>query len=72
MAIPDYQTLMLPLLLFLADGKEHIIADAIEHLPDKYGLSSAERQQLLPRGKQSVIRNRVGWARTYMKQAGLI
>jgi len=72
MTIPDYQTLMLPLLQFLADGKEHVIAEAIDDLSDKYGLSAAERQQLLPSGKQSVIRNRVGWARTYMKQAGLI
>jgi restriction system protein len=72
MTIADYQTLMLPLLQFLADGKEHVIAEAIDDLSDKYGLSAAERQQLLPSGKQSVIRNRVGWARTYIKQAGLI
>ena len=72
MAIPDYQTLMLPLLEFLADGKEHVIADAVESLSDKYRLTPAERQQLLPSGQQTVIRNRIGWARTYMKQAGLI
>lgn len=72
MAIPDYQTLMLPLLEFLADGKEHVIAEAVESLSDKYRLTPAERQQLLPSGQQTVIRNRIGWARTYMKQAGLI
>ena len=72
MAIPDYQTLMLPLLEFLADGKEHVIAEAVESLSDKYQLTPAERQQLLPSGQQTVIRNRIGWARTYMKQAGLI
>lgn len=72
MPIPDYQTLMLPLLKYLADEKEHVIADAIESLSNEFGLSSAERQLLLPSGKQTVMRNRIGWARTYMKQAGLI
>jgi len=72
MAIPDYQTLMLPLLEFLADGKEHVVAEAIEFLSNRYELSLSERQQLLPSGQQTIIRNRTGWARTYMKQAGLL
>jgi restriction system protein len=72
MAIPDYQTLMLPLLRFLADGKEHSLQEAVDHLSEEYRLSAYERQQLLPSGQQTIIRNRVGWARTYMRKAGLI
>jgi restriction system protein len=72
MPIPDYQTLMLPLLRFLEDNKEHSLQEAVEHLSNEYRLSPEERQQLLPSGQQTIIRNRVGWARTYMKKAGLI
>jgi restriction system protein len=72
MAIPDYQTLMLPLLKFLADEKEHALQEAVLHLSKEFGLSQEECQQLLPSGQQTIIRNRVGWARTYMVKAGLI
>ena len=72
MPIPDYQTLMLPLLKFLSDGKEHNLPDATKAISDEYNLSPEERQQLLPSGQQTVIRNRLGWARTYMAKAGLI
>lgn len=72
MAIPDYQTVMLPLLRFLKDGKEHNLAEVVDSLADEFDLSPAERQQLLASGQQTVIRNRAGWARTYLKKAGLI
>lgn len=72
MAIPDYQTVMLPLLRFLRDGKEHNIGEVVESLADEFDLSPDERQQLLGSGQQTVIRNRAGWARTYLKKAGLI
>lgn len=72
MAIPDYQTVMLPLLRLLADGEEHALADAIEVLGSRFNLTTEERSQLLPSGRQPVFDNRVGWARTYMKKAGLI
>jgi restriction system protein len=72
MAIPDYQTLMLPLLGFLADGREHNLAEATQTISDQYELAPEERQQLLPSGQQTIIRNRIGWARTYMAKAGLI
>jgi restriction system protein len=72
MQIPDYQTLMLPLLRLLSDGKEKSLGTAIEALSNEYKLSSADREALLPSGKQTIIRNRVGWARTYMRKAGLI
>jgi restriction system protein len=72
MPIPDYQTLMLPLLQFLSDKKEHNIVEAVESLSKKFQLTEEEKQQLLPSGQQTIIRNRIGWARTYMKKAGLV
>lgn len=72
MAIPDYQTVMLPLLRLLRDGREHNIGEVVDSLADEFRLSSEERQQLLGSGQQTVIRNRAGWARTYLKKAGLI
>ncbi|MCL6508264.1 MAG: restriction endonuclease [Bryobacteraceae bacterium] len=72
MAIPDYQTLMLPLLRQLADGQEHRLRDLIDQLADECSLTEAERRELLPSGQQPVFENRVGWARTYLKKAGLL
>ena len=72
MAIPDYQTVMLPLLKLAADRNEHRFRDAIEELADHFNLTEDERKQLLPSGSQATFNNRVGWARTYMKKAGLL
>jgi restriction system protein len=72
MAIPDYQSLMLPLLKYLEDGKEHHVREAIEALAQQFSLSPEERRQILPSGQQFTFDNRVGWARTYMKKADLI
>lgn len=72
MAIPDYQTIMLPLLEFAADGKEYSLRETIEALADQFGLSNEERKELLPSGQQATFDNRVGWARTYLKKAGLL
>jgi len=72
MAIPDYQTTMLPLLRFAADSAEHSLREAIEALAGEFKLSDEERRELLPSGQQEVFDNRVGWARTYMKKAGLL
>jgi len=72
MAIPDYQSLMLPLLRFAADGNEHSSREVIEGLAEKLGLTDAERRELLPSGQQPTFDNRVGWARTYMSKAGLL
>ena len=72
MAIPDYQTIMLPLLQFAGDGKEHTLRETVEKLSDVFGLSAEEREVLLPSGQQTVFHNRVGWARTYMKKAMLL
>jgi restriction system protein len=64
MAIPDYQTVMLPLLNLAADGEEHRLRDAVEVLADHFDLREDERTELLPRGSQATFDNRVGWART--------
>ncbi|WP_447964326.1 restriction endonuclease [Nitrospira sp. Ecomares 2.1] len=72
MAIPDYQTLMLPVLKLASDGKEHKFSQAVEELADEFHLTTGERNELLPSGSQAVFNNRVGWARSYLKQAGLL
>jgi restriction system protein len=72
MAIPDYQTIMLPLLRLAADGVDHKFRDAIEKLATEFSLTPDERSELLPSGTAPTFDNRVGWARTYLKQAGLL
>lgn len=72
MAIPDYQGFMYPLLRAIANGHEHSIRDIVGQLADQLGLTAEERQQMLPSGQQSLVANRVGWAKTYLKKAGLL
>jgi len=70
--IPASQTLMLPVLKLAADGEEHKFSHAVDALADQFALSQEERNELLPSGSQAVFNNRVGWARSYLKQAGLL
>jgi restriction system protein len=72
MAIPDYQSIMLPLLKFVGDNKEHSLRETTEGLANEFQLTPKEREEKLPSGQQAVFGNRVGWARTYMKKAGLV
>lgn len=72
MAIPDFQSVMLPLLNFAADQQEHSLQDAVEALATVFDLTSEEREELLPSGKQARFDNRVAWARSYFKQSGLV
>lgn len=72
MAIPDYETLMLPLLKRLSDGKVRVLKDVMAELADEFKLSADERAQLLPSGGTLTFASRVGWAKTYMKKAGLL
>jgi restriction system protein len=72
MPIPDYQDCMLPVLEALADGKDYQLRAVTAALADRFGLSEDERKELLRSGQQTVIANRVSWAKTYMKKAGLI
>ncbi len=68
--IPDYQTLMRPVLE--CAGKEVRVGDVVDLLADKYSLTDDERADLLPSGKQTKFANRVHWAKSYLKQAGLV
>lgn len=71
MAIPDYQSLMLPVLEQSALD-EAKISDVVEQLSAKFAPTSEERSALLPSGRQTTFANRVHWAKTYLGQAGLI
>lgn len=71
MAIPDYQALMLPVLRLAAIGVTRV-PDAAAAIADQLGLSEAEREELLPSGRQRVLHNRIHWAKFYMAKAGLI
>lgn len=72
MPMPDYQSVMLPLLQFGGDGQEHSLRETLDALADEFALTDEERSQLLPSGQQAAFANRVGWARTYLKKAGLL
>ncbi|HXP95226.1 MAG TPA: restriction endonuclease [Telmatospirillum sp.] len=71
MTIPDFQTLMLPVLRTSA-GSEVRISDVVERLADEFGLPPEERTHLLPSGKQTTFANRVHWAKSYLGKAGLV
>src|SRR4051812_42017583 len=70
--IPDYQSLMLPLLKLVSDRQEHKYRDLIEKLAIEFQVTDEERKELLASGNQAIFDNRVGWAKTYMKKAGLL
>ncbi|MBI3321051.1 MAG: restriction endonuclease [Candidatus Omnitrophica bacterium] len=72
MPVPDFQTLMLPLLKLLEEKGEVIPREAAMLLANEFQLTPEERRQLLPSGKQEVFANRIGWARTFLKKAELL
>jgi restriction system protein len=63
---------MLPLLKLTAEGREHKYRDLVESLADEFHLSDNERNEMLPSGNQPLFHNRVGWAKIYLKKAGLL
>lgn len=71
MSIPDYQSLMLPVLRLAAEGETRV-PDAAEKLADQQGLTAEEREEMLPSGRQRILHNRIHWAKFYMTKAGLI
>lgn len=71
MPIPDYQSLMLPVLKLAAEG-EWRVPKAADAIADQFGLTADEREQLLPSGRQRLLHNRIHWAKLYMVRAGLI
>lgn len=72
MPIPDFQSIMLPLLELTADGVEHRSADADAALAGRFGLTLQERALLLPSGRQATFSNRLLWASSYLRNAGLL
>jgi len=70
--IPTYEEIMLPLLEYLSDEKEHSLNETHDALAKYFKLTEDEQRILLPSGTQPVFRNRLGWARTYLKKAGLV
>jgi restriction system protein len=72
MAIPGYQDLMLPLLKLVSDGKEYSLREIIEKLAEEFNLSEEERNEFLPSGQHRVFNNRVGWAKKYLLEAGML
>jgi restriction system protein len=72
MAVPDFQSLMLPLLQISVDGQEHSLAEARDALASEFRLSASDLEELLPSGRQSKFSNRVAWAKSYLQQAGLV
>ncbi len=72
MAVPDYQTLMLPLLKLHADGREWRRTELYDALANEFEVTEEQRAEALPSGRQSRFENRVGWAGTYLRKAGLL
>ena len=72
MAIPDYQSIMLPLLKHLCNGQEKSTAETFKALAFEFNLTEVEKKELLPSGQQPVFLNRIAWAKVYLKKAELI
>lgn len=70
--IPDFQSIMLPFLRILSDGKEHTTIESNQKLATFFELTNEEINQLLPSGVAKTFPNRVAWAKSYFKMAGLI
>ncbi|RYD85460.1 MAG: restriction endonuclease [Verrucomicrobiaceae bacterium] len=72
MPIPDFQTIMRPLLEAHQDGGAHLNRDLVHQLADHFNLTEDERREMLPSGRARLFDNRVGWAKTHIVQAGLL
>ena len=72
MAIPDFQKIMLPLLELATDGKDHTMRETIPALGERLKLTAEEQQERVPSGGETRFNNRAHWARSYLKQAGLV
>jgi restriction system protein len=70
--IPDYQSIMLPLLRYVSDNKEHKMRNVTDALAKQLGVTEEEKKELLPSGAAPLFYNRTAWAKTYLKKAGLL
>jgi restriction system protein len=68
MAIPDFQSVMLPLVKALGDGQERTMREVTDLLAESFQLTDKEREELLPSGQQSLFSNRVAWAKSHLRQ----
>ncbi|MFT4025154.1 MAG: winged helix-turn-helix domain-containing protein, partial [Flavihumibacter sp.] len=71
-SIPDFQSIMLPLLKFLSDGQEHTHKETLAHLAATFKLTDAQLTEMLPSKKATVFYNRIAWAKAHLKMAGLV
>ena len=72
MSIPDFQSMMLPLLEAIADGKRYSNREVADALAARFGITDEELRQMLPCGVQTTFGNRAAWAKAYLKRAGLV
>ncbi len=72
MSIPKYYEIHKPFLENIRDGKEHTLKEIKKYVSDYFQLTDVELSELLPSGRQTIFVNRIGWARTYLKKAGLL
>jgi restriction system protein len=72
MTIPDYQSIMMPLVQYASDGQIHSLAEACEHLARHFKLDEDALKELLPSGRYPVFRSRVSWATTSLTKAGVL
>lgn len=72
MPIPDYQSIMLPLLKFVSGKKEHSVSEAYEYIAKFFNLTAEDKDELLPSGTDYVLNNRVRWAKLFLLKAGLL
>lgn len=72
MAIPKYEEIMLPLLKFAADKREHSRQETVEAMRKAFSISDEDFAVLLPSGRQGLFDNRIAWAKFYIKKAGLV
>ena len=72
MTVPDFQSIMLPLLQLASDGQEHSVHEYVAKLAIHFNLSEQDINEMLPIGKQTTFYNRVGWARIYLAKSGLL
>ncbi|GAB2967195.1 restriction endonuclease [Hymenobacter coalescens] len=72
MPIPDFQSLMLPVLQLATDGEEHTLSASAQHLAEQLHLADADREAVYESGSGLIFKDRVSWARSYLKMAGLL
>ena len=72
MAVPDYETTMLPILRLLSDGHTRTTSEIVSHIAQHFELTPDDLKELIPSGRAKLVNNRVGWACTYLRKAALI